>query len=264
MNVSMVKTFGLKLVQKGLKYFRDNAPTIFTAVGCAGVVSTAIFASKATIKAKEIVDDYQAQECREITTLEKVDKTWKCYIPTAAMGALSISSIVMSNRVSAKRAAILAAAVNVAEDRISEYQDKIMEIAGKGKATKIEDAISEDLLASEDFSSGTVLNTGRGTTLCIDGKSRQRFLSDMESIRRAVNDFNEMILKSFNGASLNDFYYLLGIDGIPDGDSLGWSLSSTGQLDVYFTSAIKDGQPVLVLRFRNDPIPNFTSAYNHG
>ena len=89
-----------------------NSPHILTGIGCAGVVSTAVLAVKATPKATIILE--KEEEYRErkrlqsLTKMEKVKLTWKCYIPAVVMGATTIGCIIGANTVNMRRNAALA------------------------------------------------------------------------------------------------------------------------------------------------------------
>ena len=56
--------------------------------------------------------------------------------------------------------------------------------------------------------------------------------------------------------SLNDFYYEIGLDNIPLGDELGWTIDDgrAGRIDLYFTSQLTpEGVPCLVINYRVQP-----------
>ena len=55
----------------------EKSPEILVGIGLAGMLTSTVLAVKATPKALDIL----AQEEEELTTVEKVKKTWKCYIP---------------------------------------------------------------------------------------------------------------------------------------------------------------------------------------
>ena len=55
---------------------------------------------------------------------------------------------------------------------------------------------------------------------------------------------------SYMSASLNEFYYELGLDGIKLGDDLGWSYG-TGGVDIEFSSQLtEDNTPCLVIDYK--------------
>jgi hypothetical protein len=79
------------------------------------------------------------------------------------------------------------------------------------------------------------------------------FLSDMDTIKRAINDINYDISSGDMYASLNDFYSKIGLKPVDIGDDLGWNLDDRG-LDVTFHSQIaENGTPCLVLIYNIAP-----------
>jgi hypothetical protein len=85
------------------------------------------------------------------------------------------------------------------------------------------------------------------------------FTSDMESLRKAVNDFNAKVIND-TYASLSEFYWLIGLDSTSESDNIGWSTDKL--LEVDFTGVLdKNGQPGIALDFRVKPIGRFASSY---
>ena len=77
-------------------------------------------------------------------------------------------------------------------------------------------------------------------------------MSDMEHIRKAVNDLNEQLLMD-GSVCVNDFYYLIDLPTGKSGDYMGWD-SRTGQVRLDFSSHIAaDGTPCIVVDFAVSP-----------
>ena len=91
------------------------SPQILTGLGIAGVVTTTVLAIKATPKAVKLVEEEAYERKEELTPMEVVKVTWKCYIPTAVSMATSIVCILFANSAHAKRNAALAAAYKISE-----------------------------------------------------------------------------------------------------------------------------------------------------
>jgi len=127
-----------------------NSPVILTAVGVAGTIATAVLTYKAATKSAHTLILEDAKRTSEtpdapvLTNKDIVKLTWLNYGPPVAAGAITIGAIVMSNRISTKRAAGLAAAYTIAERAHSEYKDKIEEKFGKVKADAARAEIAQD------------------------------------------------------------------------------------------------------------------------
>ena len=106
------------LAKKAQFLINENSTTILTGAGVAGTVATAVLSGRASFKAALLLADEDRRDAaaaeREnapfvpLTTFERVKVVWPQYIPTVGLGAVTITSIIFSNRISAKEAAALA------------------------------------------------------------------------------------------------------------------------------------------------------------
>ena len=92
-----------------------HANLIFGILGVAGVAGTAVCSSIAT---KNAIDILREHENEQLTTKEKVKLVWPEYIWTGIVGLGTCGSIVISNVISAKRAAALSAALIIAKEQL--------------------------------------------------------------------------------------------------------------------------------------------------
>ena len=179
-------------------------------------------------------------------------RTWKCYIPTAISGGITIGSIIALNSVHTRRNASLAAVYSITETAFKEYQNKVAETIGKNKEVAIRDEISQDKLKRNPASVNEIFVTGRGNILCYDAVSGRYFKSDIDKIRRVINDFNYRLMSEMY-LSLNEFYDEIGLAHTQLGDELGWNIDS-GKVEIdYSTQLADDGTPCLVLNYKVIP-----------
>lgn len=239
----------LKGAEKALK---KHSPEILTGIGIAGMIATTISAVKATPKALRLIDEKEIQENNRLTTAEVVLTTWKCYIPAAVTGALSVACLIGASAVSLKRNAALATAYTISETALKDYREKAVEVVGEKKEQAIRDAIAKDKLAGNPVDDKQIVMTGSGDTLCYDVLSGRYFKSDIEKIRKAINDLNRDML-SEQYVSLNDLYYAIGLPDIKLGNDLGWNIDK-GYIEVQFGSHLAaNGTPCLVLAYTVAP-----------
>lgn len=234
-----------------------NSPHILTGLGCAGVLSTAILAVKATPKAIDLLDREEGyRECKRLnpmTNWDKVKLTWKCYIPASVVGVTTISCIVGANTVNMRRNAALASLYAVSETAFREYKTKVVQEIGKVKETKIHDEIARDHLAQNPLQQGSVIFTGNGDVLCYDKLSGRYFTSSYETIRQKVNDLN-FRLRNEMRIELNEMYYELNLPDIELGNLMEFNIEK-GQIDPrYSTQMSLDGRPCLVIDFEVYPV----------
>jgi hypothetical protein len=150
----------------------------------------------------------------------------------------------------------LAAAFTSSATALLEFQDKAVDIIGKRKVEDIKDAVMKDKIDENPVSKNEVIVTENGDTLCYDAHSGRYFKSDINKIKKAVNEVNH-ILNCEDCVSLNDFYDQLGLSHTKMGDELGWPIGS-GLIDVRFSSHLaEDNTPCLAMEYRVVPTYDF-------
>lgn len=233
-----------------------RSPEILTGIGVAGLVTTAIFAVKATPKALDLIANAEEEKQEELTKLEVVKVAWKPYIPAAISGATSIACLIGATSVNAKRNAALAAAYKLSETALVEYKDKVIETIGEKKEKEIREEISKDRLENNPVTKSEIFITEKGKTLCYESISGRYFESDMASIKSALNETNsKLLLEDF--VSLSQFFDALGLGAIGISDDIGWC-SIDGTIKIDFDSHIAaDGRPCIVLNYDTPPKYNF-------
>lgn len=234
-----------------------HSPEILTGVGIAGMITTTVLAVRSTPKAMTLISEEKKRLGLEpedkLKAAEVIKVTWKCYIPSAVTCATSIACLVGASSVHAKRNAVLATAYKLSETALTEYREKVIETIGEKKEQAIRDNLAKDRVEKEPVKQSEIIITETGSTLCFDSSTGRYFKSDMEKIKRAVNEINARMLRD-DYASLNDFYDEIGIQGVKQGDELGWNRDKDGLLELYFSSVLdSNGTPCLVLDFKRPP-----------
>jgi hypothetical protein len=238
----------------------NNSPTILSGLAVAGVLGTVIMAIRATPKAVKAIDEeinYRMDEMRaddsdpELSVSETANICWQFYIPTMLMGATTITCIVMANHISTRRYAAVSSLLALAETAAREYEKKVEETIGEKKAQKIHDDVAQDHIDKHPIESSAVVLTGKGEHLFFDSFSARYFKSDVETIRRLVNDFNQRLLRCAPMfLPINDFYYEMGLESIEMGDEMGWN-AEDNMLEVSTSSAkVVKGEPVIILEYK--------------
>lgn len=236
-----------------------HSPEILTGIGITGLLTTTVLAVKATPKALKLLEEVKKAEHKErLTALETVKATWKCYIPAAAIGTTSVACLIGASSVSARRNAALATAYKLSETAFHEYKNKVVETLGEKKDRHIHDEIDKDHMEKNPVSKNSVIITGAGDTLCYDRLFNQYFYSDIEKIRKAVNELNrQMLIHDY--VSLDDFYDELNIPHVQLGDQMGWRVDK-GFIEVDFGSQLTDdNRPCVVMRYEVAPDYGYSS-----
>lgn len=230
-----------------------RSPEILTGLGIAGMVTMTVLAVKATPKAlKKIEETKEAKGTDELTVKETVKATWKCYIPAATTGVVSAACLIGASSVHVKRNAALATAYKLSETALTEYRDKVIETIGEKKEQVVREKLAQDHIEGNPVSKNEVLITEKGNTLCYDAFSGRYFKSDIDHIKKAVNEINRRMLVDMY-VSLNELYSEIGLGHISLGDQLGWNVD-TKLIEPYFGSHVaEDGTPCLVIEFNTAP-----------
>ena len=244
----------LTKIAKGIRAsIGRHSPEILTGLGIAGMISTTIMAVKATPKALILIENRKDEmEVDKLPPLELVKTAWRCYIPAAVTSSLSVICLIGASSVNVRRNTALATAYSLSESALKGYQEKVIETIGEKKEQAVRDAIAKDKIEKNPVNSREVIITDKGNTLCYDAISGRYFKSDIERIKRAVNDINKNLLDDMY-VSLNDFYYEIGLDNTKMGDSLGWNVEK-GLIELNFSSQLaSDGTPCLVIDYQLAP-----------
>lgn len=257
-----MSTNGLtKLLYSVRSSLQKRSPEILLGVGVAGVISTVVTAVKVTPKAMILLDEKKKElETDELRTADVIKTAWKCYIPSAVIGTLSITCIIGANAINLKRSTALATAYSLSESALKLYQEKVMETIGEKEERKVRDAVAKERITKDPVTKKEVIITENGSTLCYDELSGRYFKSDIETLKRAVNNLNRSMLRSFdNSISLNDYYNEIGLESIPTGEYLGWNVNKgLVELDLS-TQLTTTDVPCVVVDFKNRPVYNYAS-----
>lgn len=235
------------------KFIGKHSPEILTGIGVTGMITTTVFAVKATPKALILIEEKKKElEVEDLTAIETVKAAWRPYVPAALICVASTSCIVGASAVNSKRNAALATAYAISERTLVKYRDKVIETIGEKKEKEVREKVAQDDVNNNKVSSTQVIVTEKGNTLCRDSISGRYFKSDIDKIKKVVNELNRQLIHQ-NYISLNEFYYELGLDSTKNGSYLGWNIDS-GLIEVEFSACIaEDDTPCIVVDYTIAP-----------
>ena len=234
-----------------------SGPGILIGIGITGMITTTIMAVRVTPKALRLLEDEKnRQNVDKLEPVDVVKTTWKCYVPAAVTGTISVACLIGASSVNAKRNAALTAAYTLSESTLRDYQKKVVETIGEKKEQTVRDAVAKERLEKSPVENTEVIITAKGETLCFDVVSGRYFKSDIDKLKRAANELNRR-MRDEMFISLNDFYYEIGLEQVKLGDDLGWNIED-GYIDLYFSSQLAtDGTPCLVVDYGYGPRYDF-------
>ena len=234
-----------------------HSPEILTGIGIAGMVTTTVLAVRATPKALILIEQKKDElDVDKLHPVEAIKTTWKCYIPSAAIGTASIFCLIGASSVNLRRNTALATAYALSESTLRDYQKKVVEEIGEKKEKRVREAVTKEEIERNPVSKNEIIITGSGDALCYDMMCKRYFKSNIDKLRKVENDLNRR-MRTENHISLNEFYNEIGLDDVGAGQDLGWSIDRD-YIKLEFDSHLsEDGTPCLVVGFETPPTYGF-------
>jgi hypothetical protein len=260
---------------KAMQFASENATVLLTAGGVVGTVATGILAGRAGFKtgeksmqmkvdriAEELdelneTNPYVAAKVTEIPKKDLIKATVMEWIPPVLVGSATVGAIVFSHRMSAQKAAALAAAYGLAERNLSEYKAKVQEKLTGPKTSAIDDELAQDAVNRTPGHDNIVIVDGE--ILCYDKSGGRYFRSTVEAIKQAVNTINaEIIAHGF--ATATSFYSEINLPANAWSDEVGFDMSNMVEL-TYSTAMVGGNRTCFVFEFKSLPRTEFGPKY---
>ncbi|MCI9349048.1 MAG: hypothetical protein HFF83_07470 [Oscillibacter sp.] len=246
------------LAKIGFK-LKKHSPEILIIAGIVGTVASTVMACKATTKlsaimdktsedieavhkaesTEELAEQYTPEDAKKDLTIIYAHTAWdltKLYVPSVALGAISIASILTSHRIMVKRNLALAAAYVTIDKSFKEYRSRVVNRFGENvdrelryniKAKEIEETITDENGKKKKIKK-TVDVAGpldySGYARHFDETSRfweKNGDYNMAFLRAQQQRAND-ILRSRGFLFLNEVYRMLGLKETVAGQCVGW------------------------------------------
>ncbi len=254
--------------QRVANFASENASTLLTAGGVVGTVTTAVLAGRAGFKAGQVVlkkkGELYAEQFGDADVpdnpyldLDKIQVPRKElfvslvpeFLPPVVTGSATVASIIFANRMSAQKAAALAAAYGLAERNLAEYKEKVSEKLTGPKREAVKDELAQEAVNRTPGSDNVVIVEGE--VLCFDKPGGRYFNSTMERIRQAVNSTNAEVF-NHGFATLDFFYNELGLEDTTWSQELGFNAENLLEVS-YSTTFAPGNRPCIVIDFARLP-----------
>jgi hypothetical protein len=234
-----------------LKTIKVNSPTILSVAAGVGTLATAILVGKASFDAANVIREQEEKIPPPINpkerTKERIRLVWRLYIPSAVSTASTIVCVIGASRVATRKTLAAHAALAFTERAYSDYRDKIVEEFGVRKDQSIRDKVVAEQVEKKPPPSQDVLVTGPGNVLCCELFTMRYFACDIEKLRKTQNELNARLIKH-DYATLDDFYYMLGLRQTTVSGSMGWTSDKMMEL-IFSTTLSDDGRPCLTFEY---------------
>lgn len=219
----------------------------------------------------EVVAIYEAvkngPKFEEVTEKVKKDETTKkeavkeLAVPTVKIlvpFAISSGATVLNHKKASETIASISNLYTITKTVSDEYKAQMEKELGPEKAAEIENRVFKDradrtIHSMNGNGYGDMIHmTGHGTDRFYDAWSGRWFLSDINYIKRVVNDKNAQLQNDMY-VSLNEFYADLDIPTTDSGREQGWNVDF-GKIDVGFEACLDENdKPYTVMSFKSAP-----------
>ena len=249
-----------------------HSPEILTGIGIAGMITTTVLAVKATPKALRLIEEKKKDIFNNLDPedipgnnvdytdislkpLEVIKVAWKPYIPAVVTGVASVTCLIGASSVNAKRNAALATAYELSKTALADYKEKVVETIGEKKEQTIREKVAQKKVDENPASKSEVIITGNGDVLFLEPASMRYFKSDIESVRKIINDLNYRMTTGMEEyISLSELYDEIGLSHTTTSDDMGWNIYKDGPIDINFPATKTDkGEPCLMLEYNVSP-----------
>ena len=218
------------------------------------MISAVIDSRKADLTIAELKEGGKEPDKKELAKIY-VESYWK----TAVLFSFSVAMVACNSYFDAKEITGLASAYALTEKKLIDFKEATTAIVGEKKTDEIEKEVTKKNLSKAVASNNTIINTGNGTTLFFDDWSGRLFYSDIEKVRRAVNDLNQDMFDD-GYVSADDLYWRLGLPQSGMGTHMGWCMDASKKFNVSFGSMLTENdEPCVTIHFSEPPYYNFDS-----
>lgn len=223
----------MEFVNKAAQYTDKNSPTILTAMGVVGLITTGVLAFKAGSKAKDVIEEHKKdlklvkrndKEAKREVIKETIKDVAPIIAPPVLLGAATGACIIGANTISSKRIAMLTTAYTFTEKSLKEWKAKTEEVVGSKKVEDIKTAIAKEDLKNPSpmFSGEKIINTGKGDIVCRDLYTGKCFYTSTQALDSAILAISSDVVTDM-WASIDDFYAELGVTECEINKNFGWN-----------------------------------------
>lgn len=208
-------------------FAKSNSSSILTGFAITGVITTGIFAGKASIKAEKVLEGLSEEE---LDRKEKLKRVAPIFMPAIISGAATIFCICATHSIDTQKQMALMSAYSLSEHAMKSMEDAISD----KKLKQVKETIFENDVKKNPPKEESIHDTGKGKTKFRDGIFGGDFIADIEYVKSVFNKYNKM-LNDGDIVYVNDLRWDLGLPQTEMGSILGWDC---GQLDEMLTSVI--------------------------
>lgn len=269
LNLSLMKDVATRAVGSGRFIAMKHSPEILLVVGVVGVVASTVLACRATLKAKDILEESDEDiksihEVRETSPEKKYSKEdyqkdlviaytqrtvnlVKLYAPAVGVGVIAVGCLVGSHNILSSRNMALMAAYKVIDESYKSYRQHVIEEYGEEKDFMFRNNMKNEtrtVLSTDE--NGKIVKTKKTVKVPagvpsdyaryfnesnIEWRNNPQY--NLTFLTARQNQANER-LNSVGFIFLNEVYDMLHIPRTPEGQIVGWLREGPGERFVDF------------------------------
>ena len=242
-----------------LGWLDGHSNTILTCVSIVTTVAAVYRAFKDGPKCKKILEELNEQGA---SNKEKATAIVKTIGPTIGYTAVSVTSQAVNWKKNGETIKDLVSLYSTSRTINEEFRRHTQQVIGDEKMNEIDHSIAKahapvEYDTAEDGSK--IISTGHGNDLFYDSWSGRFFYSDINYVKKCVNDLNYQLMNDMF-VSVNEFYAYIGLSGIGAGDSAGWNVDF-GMCDLAYVAELDDNdKPYTMIKFLKEPCSKYEPA----
>jgi len=190
-------------------FAKSNSSSILTGFAITGVITTGIFAGKASIKAEYVLADIRKDDpakYREMGRKEKLKTVAPIFMPAIVSGMATIFCICATHSIDAQKQMALMSAYSLSEHAMKSMEDTLSD----KKLKQVKETIFEEDVKKNPPKQEEMYDTGKGKTKFRDGIFGGDFIADIEYVKSVFNKYNKM-LNDGDIVYVNDLRWDLGL-----------------------------------------------------
>ena len=255
--LEIVNSLSRGLHRAGLQ-FKKHSPEVLVTAGVVGGVAAAVMACKATTKASSVLEEMHddLEKIHKVSEMEEVEYTEedlkkdtaivyvqtgvkfaKLYGPSIALGALSITSILVGHNILRKRNLAISAAYATVSNGFKEYRERVVDRFGKELDNELRYNIKAKEVETEEVDPETgEVRTGKKTVNVAEIRYDNDYTRIFDDgcigwtkdpeynklfLRRQQDNLNELLQRK-GYLFLNEAYKAFGFAATKAGQVVGW------------------------------------------
>ena len=259
---------------KLIAFGSEHSAVLFTVIGVTSGFGAVYSGIAVTPEVTRMYDNEVAERERfgypPMTFLEKVQMIVPSYIPTFLLFGTSATCFILNTLKEERKIATLAGLYSMSEKSFEEYREKVKEMFGKNKESKVRDEIAVD--HANRVRDRIVYLTGNGDYLCLESWTNTKFRSSQMAIEQARIRIKDRLRDEMH-ISLEEVLQEMEVpvrtrtdpntgfeEPLIDRSDIGWTVDD--DLTFRYTYTGDDTmEPMMVITFEPPPHPDFNKYW---